>query len=153
MLVSPPPAASALSHCPRRRREGGVRLSWTQLGGADHKSAAPKKCYKEGVSFLIGTASRFSTAGHKQTVLLAVSPSPLPPACCPPPSLVTGRTLHAIVCCPRKEAGWPRLETTLWLSRPRPQGRLGTLGVRMSFCLQRVVSRATGPMFECRFRS
>ena len=24
-----------------------VRLSWTQLGGADHKSAAPNKCYKD----------------------------------------------------------------------------------------------------------
>ena len=77
-----------------------VRLSWTQLGGADHKSAAPNKCYKEGVSFLIGTASRFSTAGHKQTVLLAVSPSPLPPACCPPPSLVTGADVLRGHCTP-----------------------------------------------------
>ena len=67
-----------------------VRLSWTRLRGANHKAEALEKCYKEGVSFPVGTASRFSTVGHKQTVLEAASHAPLPPACCPPPLLVTG---------------------------------------------------------------
>lgn len=31
-------------------------LSWTRLGGADHRSEALKKCYKEGVPFPIGPA-------------------------------------------------------------------------------------------------
>ena len=33
-----------------------VRLSWTKLRGADHRSEALKKGYKEGVSFPAGTA-------------------------------------------------------------------------------------------------
>lgn len=143
-----------------------VRLSWTSWRGANHKSEALKKCYKEGVSFPVGSASRFSTVGHKQTVLEAVSHSPLPPACCPPPSLVTGLTygegwkaaaltVQVIVCSLWKEDVWPGLETALWLLRPvlRPQGALGTLGVHRSLCLQTVASWATVPVFECCFRS
>lgn len=122
-----------------------VRLSWTRLKGANHASEG-LKCYKEGDSFPIGSAFWFSTVGHKQTVLEAVSHAPVPAAFaarhpCWSPGLTYGEgrkavelAVRVVVCSRWKEAAWQRLETALWLLGPvlRPQDALGARGVHRS---------------------
>lgn len=159
--MSPPPAASVLNHHPRWRREGGVQPGSSSLGHSWEvlttslrpQRSATRRVFLSPLALHPGS-QQLDT--NKLFWWLFLVPLCLLLAARHPrwsPGLTCGEDTACHCLLSARGGCWQQPETTLWLLRPRPHGGLGTLGLHMSFCLQRTVSWATGPVFECCFLS